>query len=135
MWFALSAVSGNRYVRASGEPVVGFLVPAALTSKKHSMQVHNPLLKKVVVIGGIALALALSVVSYQYLALALFYAGLGDFYELAGSVPEICTAVVADAAVAFTGVYDYISLAVAGTLLLIAVYLAWRLFAGIYGSR
>ncbi|OGG48872.1 hypothetical protein A2704_01405 [Candidatus Kaiserbacteria bacterium RIFCSPHIGHO2_01_FULL_54_36b] len=67
--------------------------------------------------------------SYQYLALALFSLGLSRFYDVAPTVPEQCTEVVADAAVAFTGIFDYISLVVAAALLILALYLTWRAFS------
>lgn len=70
--------------------------------------------------------LGLAVVSYLYLAPALFYIGLSDFYDIAPLVPEQCTAVVADAAVAFSALYTYVAWAVAFVLLVLGSFLSWR---------
>lgn len=74
-------------------------------------------------------AFVLAVLSYLYLAPALFYVGLSRFYEIAPAVPDTCTNVVADAAVAFTAVFDYVSLGVAAALVIVGILLAafaWR---------
>jgi len=85
---------------------------------------------KTLVTGAAALAaFALAYLSYQYLALTLFSLGLSRFYDIAPTVPEACTNVVADAAVAFTGIYDYIGLAVAAAFFILALCLAWWAFS------
>jgi len=82
---------------------------------------------KTLITGAAALAaFALAYLSYRYLALTLFSFGLSRFYEIAPAVPEQCTNVVADAAVAFTGIYDYIGLAVAAIFLMLGLFLVWR---------
>ena len=84
---------------------------------------------KTLITGAAALAaFALAYLSYRYLALTLFSFGLSRFYEIAPAVPEQCTNVVADAAVAFTGIYDYIGLAVAAAFLILSACLAWWRF-------
>ena len=83
-------------------------------------------IKIIATITGALVAFGLAYLSYQYLALTLFSLGLSRFYDIAPTVPEACTNVVADAAVAFTGIYDYIGLAVAAFFLMVGLFFAWR---------
>ena len=86
-------------------------------------------IKIIATITGALVAFGLAYLSYQYLALTLFSLGLSRFYDIAPTVPELCTDVVANAAVAFTGVYDYIGLAVAAAFFILALSLAWWVFS------
>lgn len=74
-----------------------------------------------------AIAAALSVLSYQYLAIVLFYHGLNRFYSVAAEVPTQCSGVVSDAVVAFTSIFDVVALIAAALFLSVACYFAWRI--------
>lgn len=76
-------------------------------------------------IGGL-FSLGLAYASFEYLAFALFRAGLSEFYSIASQVPETCNDVVASAAIAFSGIYDYVAWAVALVFMLLGVFLLWR---------
>jgi len=57
-------------------------------------------MRKITLIAATITAFLGAFLSYNYLALALFSLGLSRFYDIAPTVPEQCTDVVADAAVA-----------------------------------
>ena len=106
-------VGGNSYRGRKTSLVAGFMFGKSK-------------IKTIATITGALLAFGLAFLSYQYLALALFSLGLSRFYEIAPTVPEICADAVSDAAVAFTGIYDYIGLAVAAIFLMLGLFFAWR---------
>lgn len=83
---------------------------------------------------GALLALTVAALSYKYLALALFYIGLSRFYELASSVPDQCINFVSEAAVAFSGLFDYIAIAVSVAFFLLSAYFISRLYKNLYGK-
>ncbi len=85
--------------------------------------------QNIFVLTSAVVAISVAVASYLYLAPALFYLGLSRFYDIAPTVPEQCTNVVADAAVAFSGIFDYVALVIAAVFLVLGLCLAWWAFS------
>ncbi len=81
-------------------------------------------MKRLLLLLSALIALVLSGLAYFYLAPALFYLGLSRFYDIAPQVTEQCANIVADSAVAFSGIFDYVAIVVACVCLLFAIGLA-----------
>jgi hypothetical protein len=62
-------------------------------------------MKKKIIVSGLLLTLAAAV--FWYLPELMFQSGLSNFYAIAPGVPDTCTEVVRDAAIAFSSQYDY----------------------------
>lgn len=83
-------------------------------------------MKRLVAFLPTVIAFALATLSYLYLAPVLFYLGLSRFYSIAEQVPEACSNIAAEAAIAFSAIYEYVAWSLALVLVLIGIFLFWR---------
>lgn len=123
-------VGGNSYRGRKAFLVTGFMF-GKIKAKILSALTNVMWLRRYIRGGAFALAsLALAILSYNYLADFLFQIGVISFREQVASIPTMwmCETEVVNAAVAFSGVFDYVGLVVAALFLLLAFFFVWRSF-------
>src|SRR3989344_4546439 len=121
-------VGGNSYRGRKAFLVAGFMFEKiktkTLSTLTNVMWLRRYIRKVVLALASFALA----ILSFNFLADFLFQIGLISFREQVDSIPTMwmCETEVVNAAVAFSGVFDYVGLVVAALFLLVAFLFGWR---------